>query len=200
MQELRENFPREVQLPGLISWKIAASAFRDSPLTGTEPSTFLYNFTNYKPAEFNQLQYWSVPFSSPYNEFLQALSSWGLLGLLSLAALCTAMIISSKKVLFSGIQDESVEESGIFLPALAVSGFVSVILLLVHVTTLVFVVSTLFLMAVFMTSRKNIREKITELSLGIKVSAVRGNYLDLLPIFALVLYVIAAIPAGKYPL
>ena len=48
LQEKRETFAKsfqELQLPPQDSWKVAISAFRDSPAFGSGPATFLFNFT-----------------------------------------------------------------------------------------------------------------------------------------------------------
>jgi len=50
IQSKESAFPREVQLPLDISWKITASVFRDAPFFGSGPGSYLFNFTSYKPA------------------------------------------------------------------------------------------------------------------------------------------------------
>lgn len=193
LQELRNNFPQEIQLPFAISWKISATAFRDAPFIGTGPATFLYNFTNYKPVEFNQLKFWNFSFSSAYNEFLQALGTWGLFGLMALIAVCSVIIVSTKKYLFSTHSDYSQDEMQILLPGLAVTGLVALVLLLIHATTLVSVMITFFLMAAFMASQKHIREKISEFSIGVKISVSDNKQIDLLPIVIFILFLVAAV-------
>src|SRR6185369_2143916 len=73
IHELKRNFATEVQLPFNISWKITASTFRDAPFIGTGPSSYLFNITSYKPAEFNLQKFWNFSFDTAYNEFLQIL-------------------------------------------------------------------------------------------------------------------------------
>lgn len=83
------NFQKEIQLPFTISWKISAGAFRDSPILGTGPGTYLYNFTQYKPVEINKTDLWDKRVSSANNQYFQTLAELGGAGviLLSLAAL-----------------------------------------------------------------------------------------------------------------
>src|SRR3989344_2694392 len=85
--------PKEVQLPFGISWKISAGAFRDAPLIGTGPATYLYNLTQYKPLEYNQTNLWNTRLTSAHNFLLQTLAETGGLGLaLILAAIITFIL------------------------------------------------------------------------------------------------------------
>ena len=196
--EIRSNFPQEVQLPLNISWKISATAFRDAPFLGTGPSTFLYNFTSYKPAEFNTLSFWNFTFGTAYNEFLQVLGTMGLFGLLALVALSGIIIVYACKYLFLRKFDEVSDDSHVLLPALALGGLVSVLLLFIHASTLVSVVAMLLLLVSFMTSQKHIREKTMELSTGIKLGSFGSSQLDLLPVIVFILFIITAVPlSGK---
>ncbi len=193
LYESRFNFPKEVQLPLGISWEISATAFRDAPLVGTGPATFLYNFTSYKPVEFNQLDLWNFTFSNAGNEILEVLGTWGLFGAFALIAACIAIILSSGKHIFSKRLDSTQGDMQVVLPGLAIGATVSVVLLFVHATTLVSVVVTLLLVAAFMASQKSIREKLTEFSVGIKIAASGNKQIDILPVMVLVLFLVAAV-------
>jgi tetratricopeptide (TPR) repeat protein len=196
--ELRNSFPQEVQLPLDISWKISVSAFRDEPFLGTGPATYLYNFTSYKPVEFNSLNFWNFTFGTAYNEFLQILGTLGFLGFVSFVILSALIVIYAYKYLFLRKLDETSDDTHILLPALALGGLVSVLLLFIHVSTLVSVVVMLLLLAYFMASQKHIREKTMELSTGIKLGSFGGNRLDILPVIVFILFIIAAVPlSGK---
>ena len=70
LQTLRETYSsnfQELQLPANASWKVAISAFRDAPAFGRGPSTFLFNFTQYKPSELNLTPLWNFRFDTAYN-------------------------------------------------------------------------------------------------------------------------------------
>jgi tetratricopeptide (TPR) repeat protein/O-antigen ligase len=194
VQAMRANFPQEIQLPFPISWKVSASAFRDAPFIGTGPSSYLYNFTSYKPAEFNQLTFWNFSFDTAYNEFLQTLGTLGVLGLVGLVLFCLAVVNISRKNIAIHSSDESHESTPVLLPALALSGLLTIVLLAIHATTLVSVVVTLFMLAALMASQKSIRERVTELSVGFKATTAGNRQLDLLPIFIFILFVIAMVP------
>ena len=84
---------REAELPFNISWKISAGAFRDAPLIGTGPSTYLYDFTGYKPVEINRTNFWNVKFNNAADYFLQTLAELGGLGTAFLLAISIIFIL-----------------------------------------------------------------------------------------------------------
>ena len=94
---LANEFQREVQLPFNISWKISASSFRDSPILGTGPATYLYNFTQYKPVEVNKTPFWNVRVSSAYNFYLQTWAELGGAGVLLIIIISLTFILLSLK-------------------------------------------------------------------------------------------------------
>ena len=189
LHTMKNSFPQEVQLPAGISWKISATAFRDSPLIGTGPATFPYNFTSYKPVEFNQLRIWSFSFNSAHNEFLQSLGTIGFFGFISLVILSLIIVFMALKQIFVkrvGKQKQNEE----ILQALAVSGVFAVILMMFHASTLISIVATLFVLAVFMASLKHARAEV-----GDSVSFKNSN-LNFLPILIFIIFLIAAVPVS----
>ena len=136
------NFPREVTLPFNDSWKISVSAFRDSPFWGTGPSTYAFNFTSYKPVEFNSTKFWNIRFDSSFNEYLYVLGTLGGIGLLALISL-TAMFISSA-------WKDFLRNVNTLNTSLAVSGITFFVILFLHTSTLVVWVIGLILLACFM--------------------------------------------------
>src|SRR5260221_1561322 len=195
LQAMEANFPKEIQLPFATSWKVTVSAFRDAPLVGTGPSSYLFNFTNYKPLEFNQTNLWSFSFDSAYNEFLQILGTLGIFGFLAFLAMCLIILNASRKNLTTSATEANADEAmHVLLPSLAIAGFVSLILLAIHATTLVSLVVTFFMLAALMMSQRSIREKVMELSMGIKASTAEGKHFDLFPIIIFIVFLIAAVP------
>lgn len=198
LKEMEANFPKEIQIPFPISWKISASAFRDSPFIGTGPSTNLFNFTSYKPVEYNTQQFWSFSFDSAYNEFLQVLATLGILGLFSLIGICIIVSLLAWKNISLANRNDSNDDTGdntsLLSSALGITSILSVVLLAIHASTLVSIVITLIMFAAFMASQRQIREKVTELSMGIKASTSGNRQLDLFPLLAFVLFLVAAIP------
>jgi O-antigen ligase len=195
LQKMHANFPQEIQLPFSVAWKVSASAFRDAPFIGTGPSTYLFNFTSYKPLEFNQLPYWNVSFDAASNEFLQILGTLGVLGLLALVFICIVVLNNARKNIFvDAAKDVNKDNTHVLLPALAISGLIAVVLLALHATTLVSTVISLFIFAILMVSQKSIREKEMALSMGIKASTSDNKQFDLFPILVFIAFLIGAVP------
>ncbi len=141
-----KNLPKEPQLPFVTSWKISVSAFRDMPFWGTGPSTYLFNFTNYKPIEFNSSKSWNLRFDTAFNEYLQVLATLGAVGLLALVSLTALFATSTVKILLS--KENSSTQS--FTKALAISGLSFFLLLALHPSSLGLWVIGLVILASFM--------------------------------------------------
>lgn len=148
-----KDFPRQLQLSFPISWKISVSAFRDSPFWGTGPATYLFNFTTYKPIEFNNTPYWNLRFDAPFNEYLRILAELGGIGFLALV-LATAFFISSayhtirQKLAHS--EGQNLNSSTRLTIALGLAGITFFTLLLLHSSTLVLWVTGILILALFM--------------------------------------------------
>ncbi len=181
LQLKRNTFPREIQLPLGISWKISASAFRDNPFLGSGPATYLFDFTNYKPIEQNATPYWNIRFDSSFNEFLQTFATLGILGLVALGFLVVMVLVFAVRAL----QDTD----DILSFSLAVASILTVVLLLIHASTVISVVAMLLIFAMLMAVNKS-TGKVEEISLGINVSKANSSNLnagDLLPLIIFVL-------------
>lgn len=195
LQQKELNFPKEIQLPFNVSWKVTASTFRDTPLLGTGPSTYLFNFTTYKPLEFNRLAFWNFSFDTAYNEFLQILGTLGIVGFAVVVFISLVVLRLSWKNLSTSSSESEHEGSHILMPAVAISGLLTIALLAIHVTTVVSTVVTFFILAVLMMSQRSIREKVLEFSLGIRATTVDNKQFDLFPVLLFVLFLVGAIPA-----
>lgn len=144
-------FPKDLQLGVVNSWKTSVSAFRDSPFWGTGPSTYLFDFTSYKPLEYNSTKNWNLRFDSSFNEYLQVLATLGGIGLLALISLTALFISSAWSSIVSRQADSTTSISHQLLKkALAVSGVVFFVILTLHASTLVLWVVGLFVLALFM--------------------------------------------------
>ena len=195
LQQRQVNFPREIQLPFTSSWKISASAFRDKPFVGTGPSTYLYNFTSYKPVEFNQEQFWSFTFDSAFNELFHTLGTLGFLGFFALLAFIVVIARNSiKNLTTGGSDDQHHSQANILQHVFAISALVSIALLFIHATTLVSTVITLFILAALMVSQSAIRDRVMTLSLGLKASTADNRQFDLLPVIIFIVFLAGAIP------
>lgn len=194
LQQKEVNFPKEVQLPFDISWKVSSRAFSDAPFLGTGPSTYLFNFTAYKPIEFNATKFWSFRFDTAYNEFLQVFGTLGLLGLLALVFFVAMVLSQGWRNLSVGQSEGSQDVIHVLIPALAVSAILSIVLMGIHVTSLVSIVLTLLILAALMASQKSIRGNVSEFSMGIKASTSDNRQFDLLPIIIFIAFLLVTIP------
>lgn len=181
-----QNFPKEVQLPLIASWKVSISAFRDSPFWGTGPGTFLPDFTVYKPADFNNYEFWTLRFDQAFNEYLQFLATLGALGLLALLLLTVVAVSVSLKSLAA--PKDNVDAS------LAISVIVFFVILALHASTLVFWVVGIILLVSLMLVHKDLTEQI-----HLRISAIRSSdnqlHFDALPV---VLFIIALLVVSGF--
>jgi len=196
LHTLENNFPKEIQLPFSASWKISASAFRDAPFFGTGPSSYLFNFTTYKPLEFNTQPFWNFSFDTAYNEYLNILGTLGAFGVAGFVLLTLVILTATRRALsmrsYEGLE---AEESPILVPGLAIASVVALFLMAIHATTLVSLVMTLFIMGAFMMAQRPVREKVMELSMGIRAATSDNNQFDLFPVVVFIVFVIGAVPA-----
>ncbi|XOB41945.1 MAG: tetratricopeptide repeat protein [Candidatus Nealsonbacteria bacterium] len=79
--------PFEVSPSQRAELSIAKSSLSESPILGTGPGTFIYNFTKFKSKDLNQTVFWNVRFGSGASEILDKLITTGILGILSLFAI-----------------------------------------------------------------------------------------------------------------
>jgi putative inorganic carbon (hco3(-)) transporter len=192
IQNLEASFPKEIQLPFATSWKVSVSAFRDAPFIGTGPSSYLFNFTTYKPAEFNNFLFWNFSFDTAYNEFLQILGTLGVFGFAAFIILCLVVIAISWRSINSRVAEDSQDISHLLIPGLAISGLATIGLFAIHAATLVSTVVALFMFAALMMSQKSIRERVMEFSIGIKASTQNNKQYDLFPVVLFVLFLFGA--------
>ncbi|MEX1068283.1 MAG: tetratricopeptide repeat protein [Patescibacteria group bacterium] len=89
---LNREFPKEVTLDLSTSWSVAATSFRQKPLWGSGPSTFISDFTRFKPLRFNQTNLWNIRFDRPLNEYLLAFAEEGLIGVIAWILMITIIV------------------------------------------------------------------------------------------------------------
>lgn len=183
LYERAQSFPRELQLPFDTSWKVSVSAFRDRPFWGTGPGTYLFNFTQYKPVEFNNTDLWNFRFDRAFNEYLGVLATLGAPGLIILLLLSAVFISVAFKALLT--------DSTTLGASLAASSIVFFIILALHPSTLTLWVMGTIVLASFMAVHKPITET---LHVGITAAKNLGDQLklsfDALPEVLLVVIVI----------
>lgn len=68
-------------LPQRTGWMIAIEAFKQAPLLGTGPATYVTAFTRFKPLGLNLGDLWNIRFGSSSNYYFYLLTTTGVLGL-----------------------------------------------------------------------------------------------------------------------
>ncbi len=187
IQHIEAGFPKEIQLPMDISWKISASAFRDAPFIGTGPGSYLFNFTAYKPVEFNSLLFWNYSFDTAFNEFFQVIATLGLFGIIGLVYFCYVILSNSfKNISLKNYSQENYEQ--LILSSLSLSGFVIVLIFFIHASTVTSTFISFLVGAALMLMQPQIREKESELAIGIHASTSSDQKINIIPSFVFILY------------
>ena len=83
----RQALPKEAVLDFKTTSEITWQGFKENPVLGSGPGTFVYNFSQFKPADFNQKSYWDVRFNKAPSQLMEDVSTTGALGVLGYVAL-----------------------------------------------------------------------------------------------------------------
>jgi len=89
------SLPTEVALSPGVSWTITTASLSEnlkSFLLGSGPSTFVYDFSAFRPEAFNSNFAWSLRFNRPHDTVLNILVANGVLGALSWIGLFLVVI------------------------------------------------------------------------------------------------------------
>ncbi len=144
----------EYQLPFVTSWKTSVSAFRDAPFWGTGPGTYLFDFTQYKPFEYNANKaLWNIRFDTAFNEYLGVLATLGGTGLLAMLLLTAIFLSLALRHLIWTNHEEEAHNLAKFT---SLSGIVFFTLLALHPSTLLLWVLGLTVLALFAIVHKKV--------------------------------------------
>lgn len=94
--------PREITLPQMTAWDIAAQAIGKRPVTGTGPGTFQFVYTQLKPRNVNTKDYWNVRFEKSSSDFAELLATTGILGILAYLLFALTVLRFAAKQLLLG--------------------------------------------------------------------------------------------------
>ncbi|MBU1074906.1 hypothetical protein KJ705_02400 [Patescibacteria group bacterium] len=99
---------KDVKLDLQTAWQITKSGGMQMFLFGSGPETYLYDFTEYRPAEFNNLSLWQLRFDRSYNELFQLFATTGFfITLLFIVLFVWPFLKIGKKILQARLADES---------------------------------------------------------------------------------------------
>jgi tetratricopeptide (TPR) repeat protein len=85
------NLPAEVSPSASASWDIAKSVLRSSPIFGSGPGTWIYDYAKYRSPAVNLSQFWTVRFERGLSSFFTLIAMIGLIGI----ALWLILLISA---------------------------------------------------------------------------------------------------------
>lgn len=194
--KLSSSFQKEVQLPFVISWKASAGAFRDSPILGTGPGTYLYDFTQYKPVEINKSDLWDKRVGQAHNQYLQTLAEMGGTGALILILISITFIF----IVLRNIRGQEPVTAG-----LGLAGITFAILMVLSPMTVLTQSLGVMLFALFLNSLKDrhsqIREMEVNLASGYGSVPPLVTSLMLIPVLCLIVagaYFLGKLSLGEY--
>ena len=97
--------PVEVSPSVQGEWQIAKQVLKGSPVLGSGPGTFVFDYAKYHSQSLNQTVFWGTRFSSGASEALGWLSTKGGLGLLAFVLLAGSSLFLGVRALLRSSQD-----------------------------------------------------------------------------------------------
>ena len=103
-------------------WQVATGAVTKKPFLGHGPATFPFSYTRFAPTSINQTEDWNIRFEQASNEYVNIVSSIGILGLMAFIFVLFSII---KPLAQFVTQSSNVQENPITIFILAsLAGFV----------------------------------------------------------------------------
>jgi len=90
---IKVSLPQELILSHQITEDITWQSLKEYPVLGSGQGTFLTNFARFKPAEFNQSDFWNIRFDKASNHLMEMVGTTGILGILSYASLVFVFLL-----------------------------------------------------------------------------------------------------------
>ncbi len=90
---VKAPLPQELILDNQIAGKITWQSLKNYPVLGSGQGTFLSDFARFKPAEFNQSNFWNIRFDKAPSHMLEVIGTTGILGILSYASLIFVFLL-----------------------------------------------------------------------------------------------------------
>lgn len=179
-------------LPQRFSWAVALESLKISPLLGTGPSTYLADFTRFRPVTYNLTPIWNIRFAAASNYYLHLLTTVGLIGLLAylfLALRSTSLLLKT----FSSSAETPLHSACLGALTSVVLLFISQVFLPGTITILTFVVILMIIASVSLKLAGS--SLVHEATIDIVAATDSGTRSPLLPYITLVLALSLAIPS-----
>jgi len=100
------GLPAEVSPTASASWSIAKNVLRDSPVFGSGPGTWLYDYAKYRSPMVNLSRFWTVRFERGFSAFYTLIAMTGIVGISLWLILVFSAIIKSANHLIKEKDDD----------------------------------------------------------------------------------------------
>lgn len=92
IQFLKTNLPLEATPNMKLSWEVAKSALKDSLFLGSGPATYSYDFSLYRPQEYNLQPLNALRFNQGTGLLFEALPTLGIIGIIAFSLLLLSFV------------------------------------------------------------------------------------------------------------
>lgn len=106
--------PVEIYLKQVSTLDVTLKTLKNSPIFGSGPGTFVFDFLKYKKVDFNQSQIWNLSFDAGASKVLTNLATGGILGFAALLGLMATAIFYGVKYLLSQIANSKAKDENNF--------------------------------------------------------------------------------------
>ena len=184
------GLPREQVLEQQTSWQIGFKAATDnvkSGFLGSGIGTFHYDFSKYKPLEFNQSWLWQIRFDRAGSYFSEILGQMGFLGIISYLGLIGIFLIIFW-FLTSGFKSFDLKSQALQLPLLV--GFIALVVsqLVYYQNTVLAFMFWLFLAMAVVSLSKPASEKVISFKDFPELSLILSTLVIILGVAILTMY------------
>lgn len=186
---------RPVFLSQGVSWSIALEALKTAPILGTGPSTYLADFTRFRPISYNTTETWAVRFASSSNFYLQLLSTLGIAGLITYLLVVARSVQLSLKALRT-TTDTSLHSIVVAATITLVLTFIAQIFFPVSLTVMAVV---FFLLIITTSAFKQLGSSVVhEANIDIVAASESGLRTPVLPVISVLVAVVLTAITGYY--
>ncbi|MDX9913941.1 MAG: hypothetical protein RBS77_05165 [Candidatus Moranbacteria bacterium] len=86
------NVPVEVSPDIKVSWEVAKGGLKENPILGSGPANYGFNFSKYKPQDFNENIFYGIRFYQGAGLFFESIATVGILGVVALLIVVVVFI------------------------------------------------------------------------------------------------------------
>ena len=161
------NLPAEISLSRSVSWQIARDSIIKKPIFGSGPSTFDYNFSQYKNVDFNNSPLWNTDFNDPSGVLFESMANVGGLGTMALVVI---VLISLSLSFISLIKNNVNDLQSVMLGLFASFITIIILALLLELNNSLILISIIISVLSIVVSIETQQEKFKSVSLTFRAS------------------------------